>query len=288
MKKAWMLLFFVLLVGVGCENNPLGRGKIDDSARRLSGKVRLDRAQTSAGVLVWLDGFEVSARTDQNGGFELILPPVSETDGISGSFKLFFYMANFKAVSMEVAIREGRLILPQVGISRRGELAEPVLLFQKLRVETKVRPLEISRSQISVTAGLTNLIARVDVALQAIHDSVAVYFPPLLDDVFGPLMFRNLKTNEVTVLRSTLATAVDGDSAKVGQAQTVRTMLVPIFPDDFDIGEYEVIPFLLIEDDALSPTLRDHLRLTVVKPGPEYLKVPFLRSGKQKVLHVIE
>ncbi len=288
MKQAWMLLFPLFVLNFGCENNPLGRDNIDNSGRRIGGQVKLDRAQSSEGVFVWLEGFNTSTRTDESGRFGLVLPPVSETGSISGSFKLFFYMANFNLASTEVAIRDSRLLMPHAELNDRGELADPVLMFQKLRIETTVRPAEISGSQISVNAGLTNLILRVDVALQAVHDSVDVYFPPLLDGVFGPLMFRNLRTGEVVVLRSTLATTVDDDYTHVGPAQTVRTMLVPIFPGDFDIGEYEVIPFLLIEDDALSQALRDQLRLAVVKPGAEYLEIPLLRSGKYRILRVTE
>ncbi|MFQ5650528.1 MAG: carboxypeptidase-like regulatory domain-containing protein [bacterium] len=290
MKITGLLGCIAAFLAQGCVNNPFGSSDISLRGRQIEGTVRLDSNAPPAGVYVWLEGFDLATRTDSQGHFKVTLPPPFSrpaSDGISGAFSLYYYVANFALAATRIATQEGRIVNADIEMNADGTLLEPVLLKQRLRIDTRVRPAVVSNSQITVTGGLTDFLLRVDVTLQAIRDSVLVTFPGVVDGMFGPLMFRNLETDDVRVLSSTIAGVVSSAYDTVKTDPHVRTMVVPIFPDDLEVGEYEVIPYLFVEDEPVPDGIRKRLRIEFIGPGPDYLEIPFLRTGAGRTVKII-
>lgn len=289
----WFPLFAAaLLVVTGCEENPVGGDEgISVANRQITGTVRFDTNIEPANVYVWLDGFDLNTRTDRTGKFELVLPPSAAQgrSGITGAFNLYYYMGNYTFASTEVFTKDGEFVYDTEEISADGQLREAVLLFQRLRIRTAVRPGSVSRSAITVTGGKSDFVMAVDVTLQAArNDTVIVFFPATVESRTGPLLFRNTVTDQVTVLNSIVAEQVTSALDTVTAAQKVRTMEINLFPDDLGVGEYEIIPYLLVDDVELPAGLRDELGLDVLLPGAPYLKIPFVRDGDQRVFTVDE
>ncbi len=288
MKSLWPV--FLILFYVGCVNNPFGTNDIALDGRTIQGQVILNGSHAPEGILVWLESFDLVTHTNSNGYFDLTLPAPfasSATGGSSGSYNLYCYMANFSLGKTNIATRNGKLTMPDRIMTSEGVLREPVAMTQTLKVETRVQPQTASLSKIHVTNGLTNFVVRVDVTVEAVRDSVVIFFPPIVNGRYGPLLFRNLETGEVKVLFSTVATFVRSDYDTVKTQPETRTMVVPLYPDDLQVGEYEIIPYLFVIDETLPEGLRKKLRLELTEPGPEYLDVPFLRTGERRILHIV-
>lgn len=293
MKASFYLLLLIsLLFVMACTENPLdGDNEISAGNREVRGSVRLSNDNTPEGVYVWLEGFSIGTKTDANGNFKFILPPrqvQANSEGVTGAFNIYYFLGNFDLEKTEVFTRDGSFVYSTGEINARGELIQSKLLFQNLRISTTVMPTSVHTSQITVTEGKTDFIMRVDVALQAIKDSVVVFFPGLVNSTFGPLLFRNVDTDEVKILGSTIAGLVGSDLDTITVEEEVRTMVVPLFPDALSEGIYEVIPYLLVKKEDIPDELIRSLGPEVLELGVSYLNIPFKRKGSRRFFRVEE
>jgi len=278
-------LFFVY----ACTQNPISDDEISSRNRTIKGEVRLSNNLRSENVYVWLDGFNLGTRTDEQGKFSLALPPLSAQDnfaGVTGAFNIYFFVANFNLQSTQVFTQNGLFVYSEGEINSNGELNQPKFLIQNLQIQTKVQPSSVSNSQIVVVEGKSDFLLRVDVTLQTVKDWIVVFYPALVKDTFGPLLYRNVDSNEVTILGSTVATLVESDLDTVDMAPGKRTMVVPLFPDDLLPGEYEIIPYLLIKNEEIPEPLIGSLGEDVEELGPDYLFIPMIREGNERFFKV--
>jgi len=146
----------------------------------------------------------------------------------------------------------------------------------------------VSNSEIVVVEGKSDFLLRVDVTLQTVKDSTVVFFPGLLNDTFGPLIYRNIDSNKITILGSTVVTFVQSDLDTIDTAPVIRTMVVPLFPGDLLPGEYEIIPYLLVKNEEIPESLIDSLGEDVEELGPDYLFIPMIREGNERFLKVFQ
>jgi hypothetical protein len=291
MKPTIALFLLCLTFVIACEESPLGgEDRISAGNSSISGRVQLSNNGSPEDVYVWLEGFNIGTRTDTQGNFRMVLPP-AQTQGpsaVTGGFDLYYFMGNFDLKRTGVFVRNGGFIYSGEGLNEKGEITQPILLFHNLKISTRVQPTSVNTGNITVTAGKSDFFMRVDVVLQAVQDSVAVYFPGLIKSTFGPLLFRDTVTNDVTVLGSTIAGFVESNRAVIGPAQSVRTMVVPLFPDDLEQGDYEIIPYLLVEDPARPTKLIESLDFVLNDLSQAYLDIPFIREGDQRVFRVAQ
>lgn len=280
-------VFPILVIGylglVACETNPVG-GSTDIAAprRRLLGEVRLDARMPPAGVYVWLEGFDLGQKTAADGRFEFVLPaPLAQSGGrgVSGAFNIYYFMANFRLAVTPVQVINGDIVYSTDQIDADGEIRIPKTLSQRLRIGTSMQPFSVRNSDIKVTSGRTDFLVRVDVTLQAVRDSVIVFFPRKVGHTFSPLLFRNVATNKIKIFGSTIAGFGASDIETVDRVPLVRTMVVPLFPDDLEPGEYEIIPYLLIQDQEVPGALIESLGLDVLMLGESYINLPMLRQA---------
>lgn len=286
MKYISFIILCLFFLFVGCEQNPIGETKIDIPNRSINGTVDLDHPDMNPeGVFVWLEGFDMFTYTDPQGKFEFLLPPPTAqatSKGVSGTFNLFYYVANFHLGRTRVYTQNGNFLYSRGEVNSEGELTPKKTLLQKLDTHIRVRPSSTHSDSINIVGGKTDFLIRVDVALRAFTDSVVVFYPGIVENVFSPLMFRNVENNQVKVVSSTVAGFVKAPYDTVKTAPLLRTMVVPIFPDELGKGTFEVIPFILVENLDIPEGIKRELELDFLVPGEEYLKVPYLRSGNSR------
>ncbi len=279
-------LFVGLTLGlVACEDSPLSQADISLPNQSVSGQVRFDNNISPEGIYVWFQGFNLGTRTDQEGRFRFVLPPAvtqGAAGGTTGAFNIYYYVANFTLDSSTVAVVDGSFLYSQGELGSTGELNVTKILKQLLKIETSVQPASVFRESITVTEGKTDFIMSVEVALSAVRDSVIVSFPRDVGEVQGPLIFRNMETGEFKVLQSTVAGVVTSTRDTIDQVPTIRTYALPLFPDDLQSGEYEIIPYLFLEEIPLPAGLLESLSEDVTELGEGYLSMPFLRQGQSK------
>jgi len=285
MKYNLLAFSLMFLLFIGCEQNPIGDDKIDMPNRRISGTVDFGTNLSPEGVFVWLDGFDMFTYTDPEGKFEFFLPPPAaqaNPKGVTGAFDVFYYVANYHLGRTRVYTQNGNFLYSGSEFNSEGELIQKKSLFRKLEAQIHVRPASAHSDSITVVAGTTDFLLRVDVALRTPKDSVIVFYPGLFQNTYNPLMFRNIETDQVKVLSSTIAGFVNSPYDTVDARGSVRTMAVPIFPNELGKGTFEVIPFIRVESTDIPEGIKRELELDSVVPGEKYLRIPFVRSGKNR------
>ena len=123
----------------------------------------------------------------------------------------------------------------------------------------------------------------VKVTLQAILGEVTVEFPIAVGNLISPVIFRNVNTDEVFILESTIAGLSVGDFLTLGVDPVSRFLIIGLRSHHLSKGEYEVIPYLLI-NQPLPEGLLESLGENVEELGPNYLKMPILRETSRFVL----
>ena len=277
------------LAFLGCEGAPFNESKISVPNRVVSGQVQFDGREQAEDVYIWFQGFNLSTRSDFDGHFEFVLPPPAlqgAAGGITGVFNIYYYTANFHIDSTEVALIQGNFVEPRGELNSDGKLNLPKVLRQRLKVKTTVQPTCVVRDAIVVTEGKTDFLMKIEVSLSAARDSVVVEFPREVDQVRGPLIFRNVETGDFKVLSSTITEFVTSDRDTIDSVPTVRTLALPLFPDDLSPGQYEVIPYILLDDVRYPAGLIESLGPDIVELGEGYLSLPFLRQGAARIFTV--
>ena len=127
---------------------------------------------------------------------------------------------------------------------------------------------------------------RVDVTLQATKESVVVFFPGLANNIFGPLILRNIDTDKVSILESTIAGFVENDLDTIDSVPITRTMVLKLTQASLPEGEYEIIPYLLPRNRGIPALLTESLGERVESLGESYLNMPFGREGDHRFLRI--
>jgi len=280
-------ILLIACLGYGCTENPIGDNEITFGNRQITGTVQLSNNGVADNVYVWLEGFDLGTRTDEQGKFQLVLPLPSAqgtASGVSGAFLLYYYVSNFQLATTQVFTQNGFFVYSTDEINADGELIQPKFLIQKLIIDTRVQPSSYSNAEVATTPSLL----RIDVRLQAINDSVAVFFPGLVGSTFGPLIFRNVESNEVTVSSSAVSGLVTSPRDTITVEPTIRTMSIRLGSDNFSPGTYEVIPYVLVEDGGVPNGLFNSLGSRVLEFGPDYLLLPIVREGEERFVTVTQ
>lgn len=264
----------------GCTSNPFGDNEISGGDRIVSGVVQLsEELNPLQGVYVWLESFNIGTKTDEQGNFRIELPPPSSqsSGGASGVFNLYFYIANFNLVTKPVVVKDGVFVYSQGEINGDGEFIHPIFLTRVLSIFTEMTP-------DTVDADSGGLI-RADVRLQAIEDTVTVFFPLMVGEYIAPLIFKNIDIDTVFVIHDFVFAGFESsDLLVIDEDSRTRTFVRWLAPGDLPVGKYEVIPYLFVRHDNVPDELINSIGQEVEEIGPNYLNIPFMREGGQFVV----
>ena len=291
MRKRQLHLFnLVLLTSFffsGCTENVLDSQSISSHKNQITGTVKLNQRENAEGIYVWLEGLNIGQKTDENGKFKIEIPPFILQEyqtGLTGIFNLYYYSANFNLESTKLSFRNGSLASQQDVITDNGKLIKPQVVLQNLRIKTLVVPESVSLAEV-VQAELRggSFIVIFKVTLQALLGSLTVEFPTVVGNLISPVIFGNVNTDEVFILESTIAGLSLDDFLTLGVVPVSRFLIIGLQSHHLPKGEYELIPYLLI-DRSLPEGLLESLGENVEELGPNYLKMPILRETSRFVL----
>ena len=281
-------IFIIILLSsfyVGCTDNPF----FEDTefwSDKLSMKGRVELIQVDdislvedkSGVFVWLEGLNASTYTNSEGKFELHLSSPATLPGgataWNGVFKLYYYIANYQYEYSEILIRNGKVEYGQGDLDDKGNIKETVKLNEILSIKTTINPCSTN----------TNLIFRqkVNLALMTNKNPVKVETFVPLDETSGCIILKRLdapSTLSVFVLanKNTLRIInVSGSliwNMQLGGADEMG--IKDMDPIPIDSGSYEVVPYLVIEQEGLPKELLNNISMYYNVFSSEYLKLPF-------------
>ncbi len=280
----WLLL---CLAGSGCTENPVRGSSISARQSTISGQVELLDSRSPEGTVVWLEGFDILTETDASGRFEFAIPPKispnAQGSRVSGSFRIFFYMANYKLRTITAPVRDGEFVYGEGPLDSQGNIVEQIILTQLLDVKTTIEPETITIDDEDRNAS-ESVIARIFLNT-TYSDTVFVVAPSKVSGFNTPLLFRNVTDSlETQVLETVVvgpADAEDSDTLKVTNDhafELVRDITAALA--ELEKGEYEVVPFLhVLQEDVPQPLLQKlGVDARISQIGKSYLNIPFLRT----------
>ncbi len=282
MKKytiIFLLQFVILLLVVACSKNPFFKdNKFSSEKSKISGIVSLNDCSSPDNVLVWLEGFDLSTRTDSLGKFALTLPtPAAQPGGgLDGIYKLYFYLANYSLSSAQIVVHGGLLESANSDLGDNGELKKTQNLFRRVRIQVKVTPAVIHETD-STALDIT-------VTLQADYEPVTVKFPYMLGNNLAAVFVQDINPAK-QYLR------LINNAGYVTKQETVGTkpqewhMIINYSLSMFPPGEYDIIPYLFIEQENVPAALWATLGEGIEEFSVDYLKIPFKRqNGRLTIL----
>ncbi|MCI0693374.1 carboxypeptidase-like regulatory domain-containing protein [candidate division KSB1 bacterium] len=268
---------FSLGLVVSCTESPIG-GKVDNSPKvQIRGRVDLSDGVTPEGVYVWLEGTPLSTRTDKNGFFQVTLPPARQNDPTyaNGVFNLYFFVANYRLNFTPVVVQNGEFAYSRGEVDKNGELTSSRHLFKLLQIKTVVDP-EVVSSNYEGPVG-------VQAALRATLDSVTVVFPKVIGGLLGGILLKNQATGEVSIDAADAGPNLR-EVEKIGNEFYYKRLIFTRRRSELPPGEYEIVPYFLIQHDNMPAGLLPSLGQKVEEISPEFLKIPFKREGGRFVI----
>ena len=270
-------ILLIVVLAIGCTENPFEETEISIPRRSIHGQVELSDRSSPDGVYVWLESFDFGAFTDQNGRFKMTIPQpqIQAGAGLTGSFRLYFFLANYQLETATIILRNGELDFAHGDFDKTGELKESIYLTKLLDVKTVVQPDKVELdSESNLSFSLT---------LQAIDDTVFIQFP---DKTNGPLAIILAKKTypdqtffEVLEISSRAMSAVMiHDTITVVPKNWMAG--IHLKAGYFDKGRYKIIPYFLVDPKLIPPVeLLNNLGLNIRRPGMDFLNVPMKRNG---------
>lgn len=283
MKTAkWLILGLGGLASLlSCTSNPIGDREIPQPNLVIRGTVTLSNQDDPQNVYVWFDALRMSQRPDAVGNFEFTLPPPpaqTSSGGLDGAFNVHFFLANFNFLSKPVIIRNGSFLYNIADLDANGKLFPEAFLNEQLRIRTEIEPSTVKMAADSVSFSVA-------VNLLAFKDTVEVFFPRVVDEQSAPLLLRNMENESVKIVATTITSVDTTDFKKISTTLFTRDMAVQLSTADIAPGLYEVIPYLLVLNDAVPEELIASISDSVETLGPNYLKLPLIRrEGQLEIL----
>jgi hypothetical protein len=275
-RNPYRVFLAMVMIGLlaGCTDNPFESDTtIATSTRRVHGKVQLSNTTDHNGVYVWLEGFDLSAATDEEGNFSITLPPpeAQVSGGGEGVFRIWTFLGNYRLGSARAAVHDGSFVFPSTDFQEDGQLREPIVMQELFSINTVL-------SMTRIEADSPRFIA-MQVELRSSAPPVDVYFPRMYAGKEGPVLLRNLRTGEVEIYQTVVTGIEVNDYVRVGDVPYVRSLLLTIPKYALRAGQYEIIPYLLPHGQYIPVPLLNSLGEDVTALGPGFAAYPYRREG---------
>jgi len=277
MQERTKSIVIILLMGllISCTENPFFKEKIKFNERQtISGNVGLESSDDNSGIVVYLESFELFTKTDSDGNFTLIIPAahLQPGDGLTGLYKIYFYVANYRIEFLTVLVSNGEFVFDIVDLNSQGEIKRKVVLKKLLDVSSKVTPVSINEDydgDINVELTLNNRI-----------DSVIVSTFIVKKKELGSVYLSSINQVHLIKLRNvSLKSFVISD-------QTIFRMEIDwgLEKEGIGAGNYDVIPYLQIYQEGVPDKLLKYIGVNSQSFHPDFLNLPFRRQTEQIVI----
>lgn len=268
-----------------CTENPFNNDKKIEN-KTISGYVKLDQVESypagfHGGVFVWFDGLSIKTKTDINGYFELELPLASDPlNGaiVDGDYKIHFFLGNYKVSNITVTFAKGQIVNDDKLINRAGELLRDVIIEREFGYATTIIP-EIIPKEYN---GLINVL----ISLEPSRDDIIFKLRGIIIDrdntIYTGLLIKDIDSDK-------LIYSVNIDSAKILKEYMrppKKNIQIVFEYNSINLpkGNYEVIPYLLMDRINFPSNLNDAIGIDVENFSEEYLNYPLYRIGGKFVV----
>jgi hypothetical protein len=268
-----IIVFIIICIFASCTSNPFSKDeKVKNNTQIISGQIKLSDQILPDSIYVWLEEFDIGVFTNTNGEFRLSLPPAQEQPGggVTGVFNLYFYVVNYELNFIEVTVNDGLFLYDYGEIDKYGSLKDVIILQKLLNVKTEVNPQHIPadfRGYIYVSLTMNSIDNPTKIS--AIMDD---------NNIISGIFIRNLSKKDEFV-KQYFMTSSHITIAYVPTVPSSSTSYYRYIPCEFPKGEYEIIPFIWVEQNNIPAQLMDDFTPNPGSMSLDYLKLPFKRTN---------
>ncbi|MFQ5754128.1 MAG: hypothetical protein ACE5HI_19235, partial [bacterium] len=239
----------------------------------------LNDGASPEGVFLWLAGYNISTYTNQDGEFQVLLPPQPKQVSATGTVEhdtLYFYLANYLLETARVMIVDGEFFYAREDIDKDGKVRGPIVMQRFLQISTYVTPPIVPIDFSDTIFVKTQLQADISCAEVGI---------PKVDEInrksnerpLGAILVKKLDSEQVFIVRSD--SLAEGNYVETVCRNTVILELKFVFAYvQLPPGVYEVIPYLWITPKGAPQGLLEKLGSHVNELGRNYLQKPMRRK----------
>ena len=286
-----IFLFIAFILFFQCTHNPFGSDNISDKASRIKGKITLSDGALPDGIYVWLEGADAGTYTDKNGEFQLTIPSPNNQPGggLTGLYKIYFFLANYEVATAEVILRRGELQLDEADIDKDGNLKENKKLQKILDINITLNPNSYPVSEESVDPVLIycgfftgfEVPLSVTLAVEIVSGSVTLKYPNSIQGPVSVIIFEKLNTDPPFVKMLSLTGSMPQALTNVTISDKAKVWMTAhqLNPDFLPKGNYRVIPYLMIPQQNLPDELLDNFVSDLQLPGLDILNIPIKIKG---------
>jgi hypothetical protein len=268
-----LLKILITLVLTTCTKNTLFNEQMESSdGLTIRGKIVLDKDSPADSIFIWLGVLNLGTYTDLQGGFTLHLPPPESQPqrGVSGTYGLYYYVANYKIDSSLVTLLNGKFIYNKSDLNKEGRIRETITLKKLLTINADISPASYPLDY---------------------HDFITVNL--FIKNVFEPVVIQAFKYQRDTTMFTSVYFRNMADSLENAVNYRMSTLLreeeiigerhwyMPIHTDSvrLDTGYYEVVPYIKILQENIPEGLLASIGEDPVFIDYTYLKIPCKRQN---------
>ena len=284
------LIVALLVFFCSCTSNPFDDSTVDIDKKQITGMVTLSDGASPQGVYVWLKGYDLATQTDEQGNFSVRLPAQRNQGIASGSIEsdtLYFYLDNYLLETAVVKILDGEFIFGRDDIDGNGNVDGLVEMRRFLQISTSVDPPVVSAN----FAGSVLVEARI----WALINCAKVRIPKATGDrqsqdgPLGAVLFKKVNSEEFFAFEANPNTEPDEEPNwvfTVCSDPSIRSLELSFSENPLPSGEYEVIPFIMVNPVNVPNRLLEIANLPFNELGAAYLKKPMRREdGRFRVIN---
>lgn len=265
-----IIVFVVSLVVQTCTENPLFKEKINTVDRKsINGRVTLQDSDNNSNIIVYLDGLDKITVTDNDGNFEIELSEgeVQSNDNLTGLFKIYYYVANYKYEYSIVFINKGTFVYDLYNLDAKGKINKTISLKKIIDIETSISENSIAfnyKEDIFINMVLTNYM-----------DSVSVTSNMIKENQFASVILKS--ENDEILINAGVFYSV---TSIIKSTQTWFMILNwEQYGDPRKTGEFEIIPYIQINQEGLPDRLLRKIGKESTSFSTDFLKLPIRRTN---------
>lgn len=283
-----------LALAPGCTKSPTDTAKARSIQNQVAGSVTLEDFLNPAETFVWLEGFDLGTRADEDGGFSLQLPDRGEQSalpgGVEGLFKLYFFNANYFIKTLDLVILNGEFVVGRGDLLTNGDLNTQPTLANIVAIRTESNLSEI-RANFN---GKITVSVRISPVNRA--DTVNIVFPGLIESSQARIFIDGIGLEKSYALTSNSFTVGEFGKEVIPEEELTSNVQVRDRPIVLnmeitwrnglaDPGEYEILPYLLIDHQEIPPALLANLGVNSANLLEAFRNIPFgVHAAKLNIL----
>ncbi len=296
-----IIILILALIFTSCTSNPFWQNN-EITEPSITGKIVLsDNEDTPDSVYVWLEVFNLGTYTDENGKFEIGIPPVESQnngEGLNGDYKLYVWLANYEIRYFAISFSNGEFSSVQSHIDENGEFLENIDLKKMLSVKTTVTSDSIdteiygNNDIIYVNVQLTSIINS-ELSIKTYTQSLpfphrgqihtCIILESLSDPANKNVILRQNDCDIVTTYFSPFTQMNMNYEFKIDSSSNYIRQIYSKYDIQFESfsissGDYKVYPYILFLDNYVPDGLVNSIDEELFNSKKGYYKIPIKRD----------